>query len=67
MDFVELHVDVQLRESHNATDTSSTNAIGDEDRLPGLESTHPCVMCGLFAERDRHAGRKRLISREESR
>lgn len=67
MDFVELHLDVLLRESHDATDTSSSNAIGDEDRLPRVEPTHARVMGSLVAERDRHAGRQRLISREESR
>lgn len=67
MDLSQRHLDLLLCESHNATDTSSANTIRDGDQCPSLEPTHSRIMCCLIAKRDRHAGRKRLISREESR
>ena len=67
MDLLQRHLHILLRESHDPTDTSSANAVDDEDRLPGLDPTHARVMRRLLAEQNRHAGHKRLISREESR
>ena len=67
MDLSQRHLHLLLCESHDATDTSSANTIRDEDRCPSLEAPHSRMMCCLIAKRDRHAGRKRLISREESR
>jgi hypothetical protein len=66
MDFIERHLDLLLRESHDASHTASAHAIRDEDRGPILEATHARVMRGLVTERERHAGRKRLVRGEES-
>jgi hypothetical protein len=62
---VQRHLHFLFRESRDATEPSSANAIREEDRRPRLEASHSGVMCRLVAERDRRAGRKRLIRREE--
>jgi hypothetical protein len=67
MDLLQRHLHILLRESHDPADTSSANAVDDEDRPARLDPTHARVMRCLLAEQNRHAGRKRLISREESR
>jgi hypothetical protein len=67
MDFIHRHLDPLLRDSRDVADTATADAIGDEDRGPSLEATHARVMGCLVAERERRAGRKWLISGEESR
>jgi hypothetical protein len=67
MDLIQRDLDLPLRESHDVPQGPRTSAIGNEDRSARLEATHSRVMCRLVAERDCHAGRKRLVSHEEPR